>query len=98
MDMQKYSSAGKTHILKNWMDMYAGAAAAGDTNGIIRQCTTSFPGQAATVTASAYPSFTDRMRVNLRAMGVNKAFTVSMQEVFFGMVRQSKPKHRGRTR
>ena len=71
MHVQEMSPSGKKHILGGWLTMYSGAGTEGK-NGIVRQCTTSFP------------AFSSRMRNNLRVIGVDKAFERSITEAIMG--------------
>lgn len=81
MHVDHMSPSGKKHILGGWLTMYAGAETEGK-NGIMRQCTQSFP------------AFGDRMRTNLRVVGVDRAFEQSITAVIMG----SEPVRRGRRR
>jgi hypothetical protein len=81
MHVDQMSPSGKKHILGGWLTMYDGAETEGK-NGVVRQCTTSFP------------AFGDRMRANLRVVGVDQAFERSMTEI----VMDSEPLRRGRRR
>ena len=73
------SSSSRQHVLANWLEMYDDA---GDKNGVVRQCTVSFP------------TFRDRMRGHLRTIGVDVAFKKTMTDVFLG----SRPAYRANTR
>ena len=81
MHVDQMSPSGKKHILGGWLTMYDGAGTEGK-NGIMRQCTTSFP------------AFSSRMRNNLRVIGVDQAFERSITEAIMG----SEPVRRGRRR
>ena len=81
MHVDHMSPSGEKHILGGWLTMYDGAETEGK-NGVVRQCTVSFP------------KFSDRMRNNLRVMGVNKAFEQSITEAILG----TEPVRRGRRR
>ena len=71
MQIEKMSVSGRQHIVGGWLTMYDGAETEGK-NGVMRQCTQSFP------------KFGDRMRNNLRVMGVNRAFEQSITAVIMG--------------
>jgi hypothetical protein len=81
MQIEKMSVSGRQHIVGGWLQMYEGAGTEGK-NGIVRQCTTSFP------------AFSSRMRNNLRVIGVDKAFERSITEAIMG----TEPVRRGRRR
>jgi hypothetical protein len=81
MHVDQMSPSGKKHILGGWLTMYDGAETEGK-NGVVRQCTQSFP------------KFSDRMRTNLRVVGVDKAFEQSITAVIMG----TEPLRRARQR
>ena len=73
MEISKMSTSSRQHILANWVELYRRTRHNGDDqNGVVRQCTASFP------------AFGDRMRTNLRVVGVDKAFERSMTEIVMG--------------
>jgi hypothetical protein len=83
MEISKMSTPSRQHILANWVELYRRTRHNGDDqNGVVRQCTASFP------------AFGDRMRTNLRVVGVDRAFERSMTEIVMG----SEPVRRGRRR
>ena len=69
MEISKMSTSSRQYIVANWLQMYDDA---GDKNGVVRQCTVSFP------------TFRDRMRGHLRTIGVDGAFKKTMTDVFLG--------------
>jgi hypothetical protein len=86
MEISKMSTPSRQHILANWVELYRRTRHNGDDqNGVVRQCTTSFP------------SFGDRMRTNLQKVGVDKSFELSMKGLFMGD-QAITPQYRGRRR
>ena len=79
MEISQKSTSSRQYILANWLEMYDDA---GDRNGVMRQCTVSFP------------TFRDRMRGHLRTTGVDVAFKKTMTDVFLG----SQPAYSAKTR
>jgi hypothetical protein len=86
MDISKMSVASKQYILDNWVDMYTRCRGQ-EKNGVIRQCTSSFPTIKKTETTSYVPGFPAFMRVNLKSHRVDEAFALSMREVYFGKIK-----------